>query len=909
MERRGVRRWFRLPVREPARTEEDVETELSTHLDERIEQLMARGMTAAEARAEAERRLGGVAHARYRLIREAWDRDRRLTLLDRAREWRDDLRYAARSVLRERGFALIVIVTLALGIGANATMFGIVDRLLLSGPAHVEAPEQLQRFYITVQYDGRDPSTWAALHYPALEAFRERVPSVQHASGYIEDRRVLGSGLDSREIVLGAVTASYFEMAGVRPVLGRFFTETEDRPPAGEHVIVLSHELWQTQLGGRLDVIGATMELSGTAYTITGVAPPNFTGVDLKPKDGWTPLSVTMSRRLQQEWHTNWGSYMIRLVGRLAPDATPARASAEATAAWRQLYDGLDHGPGGSMYRAVAEGSVTLRGIRAGESGDEPLEARVSRWLVLVAAIVLLVACANVANLYFARALRRRREVAVRLSLGISRGRLLRLLFLESMVLAVLGGVAALAVAYWGTQIVRGVLLPDIHWGTSPLDVRVLGIAAALTLFVALITGLAPALQSLGTRLAPLLSGAAHTHAAPGRVRNVLAVLQAAFCVLLLVGAGLFVRSLQRVQGLDIGMQPEHVLQLQFQWQAQPQLDAAEVRSRRDVFFAEAVERVTRVPGVEAAAAAIGSPFHGAYGGGFKPERVVEEQSLPGGSYLSAVSPDYFATLGMPVLRGRSFMPGEGAGTEPVVILSRSTADLHWPGADPLDRCMYASGSSECTRVVGVVADARRFHLEEEVGEQYYVPLGQQSAWMQGPAMLVRTSGDPARLAEPVRRALFELDPTLRHVATATYIDRLDPQYRPWKLGALLFAFCGVLALLIAAIGLYSVIAYLVLHRTHEIGVRMALGAERRSIVAMIVRQTLLLASTGVAIGLAIAMVGAPYLEPLLYETAARDVTVLAIVAVTLVHAALAAGIGPALRASRVPPTEALRES
>jgi predicted permease len=907
VERRGVRRWFRLPVREPARTEEDVDAELSTHLDERIEQLMARGVSAEAARAEAERKLGGLAHARDRMVREAWERDRRLTLLDRAREWRDDFRYAARSVLRERGFALIVIMTLALGIGANATMFGIVDRLLLTGPAHVEAPEQLHRFYVTVQYEpDRDPSTWAALHYPALEAFRERVPSVQHVSGYIEDRRVLGSGLDSREIMLGAVTASFFEMAGVRPVLGRFFTEAEDRPPAGEPVIVLSYELWQTLHGGRRDVIGETMELSGTAYTITGVAPPNFTGVDLDPKDGWTPLSLTMSRRLQQEWQANWQSYMIRLVGRLAPDATPARASAEATAAWRGLYEGLD--PRSDAGSAPGRQRTALRGIRAGESGEEPLEARVSRWLVLVAAIVLLVACANVANLYFARALRRRREVAVRLSLGISHGRLLRLLFLESLVLAVLGGIAALAVAYWGALVVRGVLLPDIHWGTSPLDVRVLGFAGALTLLVALVTGLAPALQSLNTRLAPLLAGAAHTHAAPGRVRNVLAILQAAFCVLLLVGAGLFVRSLQRVQGLDIGMQPDHVLQLQFQWQAQPQLDAAEVRSRRDVFFAEALERVARVPGVEVAAAAIGSPFHGAYGGSFRPENVVEKRSLPGGAYTSAVSQDYFTALGTPVLRGRSFMPGEGVGTEPVVILSRSTAELHWPGEDALDRCLYASGSSDCTRVVGVVADARRFRLEEDVGEQYYVPLGQQAAWMQGPAMLVRTSGDPARLAEPVRRALFELDPTLRHVATATYIDRLDPQWRPWKLGALLFAFCGVLALVIAAIGLYSVIAYLVLHRTHEIGVRMALGAERRAIVVMIVRQTLLLAGTGVIIGLALAIVGAPYLEPLLYDTAARDVTVLAIVAVTLVNAALAAGIGPALRASRVPPTQALRD-
>jgi predicted permease len=909
MERPGIQRWLKLRNTEARDAEAEVDAELSTHVDARIEQLMAQGMSRADAVAEAERRLGGIAHARYRMVREAWERDRRLLLMDRLRDWRDDARYAARAVFRERGFALVVVVTLALGIGANATMFGIIDRLLLTGPAHVAAPEELHRFYITVQYEpDRNASTWAALHYPALQAFRERVPSVLHASGYLEDRRVLGSGVESRELVLGAVTASFFEMTGTRAVLGRFFTEAEDAGPGGEHVIVLGHELWQTLFGGRPDVVGETIELSGTPYTITGVAPPDYTGVGLTPVEGWTPLSISMARRLQQDWSTNWQSYMIPLVGRLAPGATPERAAAEATAAWRQLYESLD-GRGSRMHGAVSAATVSLRGIRAGESGEEPLEARVSRWLVLVAAVVLLVACANVANLYVARALRRRREVAVRLSLGISRGRLVRMLLLESAVLAGAGGIAALAVAYWGAQVVRNVLLPDIHWSTSPLDVRVLGVALTLTLLVALVTGVAPTLQSLGTRLQPLLAGASHTHAAPGRIRSILAVMQAAFCVLLLVGAGLFVRSLQRVQGVDIGMEPGRVLQLQLQWQAQPQLDPAEVRGRRDVFLAEALERLIRVPGVEAAAAAIGSPFHGAYGGSFRPENAGEERSLPGGAYISAVTPDYFSTLGTPLLRGRSFVAGEGAGTERVVILSRSTAELLWPGEDPIDRCVYATNSNECTRVVGVVADARRFRIEEDPGEQFYVPIGQQAAWMQGPALLVRSTGDAARLAEPVRRALFELDPTLRHVATRTYVDRLDPQWRPWKLGALLFAFCGILALVIAAIGLYSVIAYMVLHRRHEIGVRMALGAERRDIVTLIVRQTLLLAACGIAIGLGIAVLAAPLLEPLLYETAPRDAVVLAIVALTLMHAALAAGVGPALRASRVPPTQVLRDA
>jgi predicted permease len=895
------RRWLRLRFRDRERAEADVDAELSLHIAERMEQLMARGLTAAEARAEAERRLGGVVHARARLVREAWERDRRLSLLDRAREWGDDVRYAARTVTRERGYAAVIIVTLALGIGANATMFGLVDRLLLSGPAHVEAADELYRFYINIRYDRMEGvQTFAPLNYPALRAFREGVPSVREVSAYMSERRVVGSGIDARQIELGAVTASFFRLTGVRPVVGRVFGDSEDAVPQGAAVVVLGYELWQTQFGGRPDVVGEDLELSGVPHTIIGVAPRGFTGVELKPVAAWVPLSSTMPRRLGEAWHLNAGSFMMPIVGRLARGATVERAAAEATSAWRAAYEG--------EMQAQREAYVTLARVGAGSSGEQPLEARVSRWLVAVSAIVLLVACANVANLFFVRGLRRRQEVAVRLALGISRRRLLRLLFLEALLLVVLGGVAALAVAYWGADLVRGVLLPDVEWTTSPLSARVLGVAAGLTLFVALVTGLAPALQATRTELTQALRGSAQAPPAQVRTRSVLAVLQAAFCVILLVGAGLFVRSLWSVRGVDLGLEAERVLQLRFEWQARPDQSPEERAAHRSNFFGDALERLARVPGVEVASAAIGSPFHSMFGGYLRAAGVDSIPSLPGGGpYLTAVTAGYFATLGTPLLRGRPFLPHESGDTEPVAILSRTTAELLWPGGDPLNRCIYLGADAPCTRVVGVAADVSRFGVREEAATQFYVPLGQQPAWMGGPAVLVRTAGRPERMTEPVRRALHELEPSLRHVRAAAYREFLDPQWRPWKLGATLFVLCGLLALVIAAIGLYSVIAYLVQQRTHEIGVRMALGAERRDIVRMVVRQTMLLAGYGIALGLGVALVAAPYLEPLLFETAGRDVQVLSVVAVTLAHAALAAGIGPALRASRVQPTEALR--
>lgn len=906
--RRGVRRWFRLPVRDRVLTEADVEAELASHVEARVERLVSAGMPEAAARAEAERRLGGLAHARGVLIRDAWDRDARLTLRDRLREVRDDVAYAMRSVFRERGYAAVVIITLALGIGANATMFGLLDRLLLTGPAHVVEPGDVYRFYVNTrnEHDG-STNRFAQMHGPALMQLRAAVPSMTHASGYMTQTSTLGAGVEARQLRLGGVSASFFDLLGVRPALGRFFDEAEDTPPAGERVIVLSHALWQSEFGGRRDVAGETIMLSGRPYVIVGVAPAGFTGVLLEPRDGWVPLSSTLAASMGENWATEQYGLYLPVVARLRPGATPERAAAEATAAWRAA---VQDGP-----ESHREAHLTLHPTRADAGGDEPMEARVARWLMAVAVIVLLVACANVANLYFARGLRRRREIAVRLAMGISRGRLLRLLLTESMLLAVLGGIAALFVAYWGAGIVRTVLLPDFDWTTSPLNSRVLAVSAVVTLLVGVVTGLAPALLAGRPDLAPSLAGSVHAPPAPGRARSVLAVLQAAFCVLLLVGAGVFVRSMWSVYEMNLGVDADRVMAVSFEWQTPPDLgdeERAELDARRRTFYGEAAARLAAEPGVDAASVAVGSVFGAAYFARIRVDGLDSIPSMPGGGpYMSAISPGYFATLGTPVLRGRVFGPGEGAGTDPVVVVSRTTADALWPGSDPLGRCVYMATAPDapCSRVVGVVADLRRFRIVEDAAFQFYVPLGQQPTWMSGVTLLARTSVRPDVMGEPLRRVLYGLEPSLRFVNMQPFSEYLEPQRRPWKLGATLFALCGVLALVIAALGLYSVIAYLVLHRRHEIGVRMALGAGRNDVMRMVLRQSLLLTGAGVIIGVVAALLAAPHVEPLLFETSAVDPAVFAVVAATLVAAAVAAGMLPAWRASRVQPTEALRDS
>lgn len=900
------RRWFRLPVTDRRLSARDVDTELGVHLAERVDRLMAAGLPEAEARAEAERRLGGLARARYALVREAWERDVRLSLLERLRGLLDDVRYAARAVSRERGYAAVVIITLALGIGANATMFGIVDRLLLSGPAHVVNPDGLHRLYVNAQLQPEGPVTTAApMSGGAFTALRANLTSMENVAGYVPWGMTLGSGLDARPLSLVAVSASFFPLLGVRPALGRFFDEAEAAPPEGARVIVISHELWQREFGGSADAIGATLPLGDHGYTVVGVAPAGFTGVDLEPSDGWVPLANQASSMNSANWDSWWMSSFIWVVGRIAPDATPERAAAEATAIWRENID--------SRSQPLQEATITLGGIRGGLEGNEPMEAQVARWLLAVSAIVLAIACANVANLYFARGLRRRREIAVRLTLGISRARLIRLLLMEGMLLAVLGGTAALLVAWWGAELVRGTLLPDVDWTTSPLNTRVLVMAAGVTVLVGVLTGLVPALQATSRRLAPALTGSVHAPPAPGRTRNVLAAMQAAFCVLLLVGAGLFVNSLAAVERMDLGVDADRVLLAWLQWPVGAETTTieqqAELRQRQEAFVTQAAARIQALPGVERAAVGLGGTFAGSFGTSIRVDGRDSIPRLPSGPYVTAVTAGYFETLGTPLVRGRVFEAADDAGAEAVVIINRTAAETLWPGADPLERCVYISGDATCNRVIGVVGDVRRFAIIEEPAIQVYTPYSRRPAWASGAPLYVRASLRPQLIEQSVRRELHSMDPSLRFVRTTLLADQLAPHKRAWTLGAMLFGVCGLLALTIAAIGLYSVIAYLVLHRRHEIGVRVALGAERRNVVGMVLRQALGIAGVGLAIGIVAAFIAAPWLEPLLFDTAPRNAPIFAAAAATLAAAALVAGVVPAWRAARVAPTEALRES
>ena len=876
-----------------------VDEEIRLHLELRAEQLVRRGLTPEAARREAERRFGGVPEARRALQRTAIHREERVRMRAYAEGVLDDLRHALRSFVRERGFAAVVVLTLALGVGANAAMFGVLDRLLLSGPAHVRDADALGRLYVSTTPPGEPERALSTFGYVSLAALREaRTLTGLAAYTGVQDEP-LGRGLDAERVRVRYVTANLFPLLGTRPALGRFFDAADERPPAGEPVVVLDHATWRRRFGGDSAVIGRPLRLGERTFTVIGVAPPGFTGPELEPVDLWLPVSASTPL---PDWPTTRGMTWLRVVGRLAPGATPEQATAEVTRLYRAE----------PVERQRAEHvRVAFRPLWFDAHGVEAKEVAVSRWLIGVSAVLLLVACANVANLLLARGIRRRREIAVRLALGVSRRRLVRLLFLEGAVLAVAGGLAGVAVAYWGVQLLRLTLLEGIAWDRPPIDARVLAVTAATVVATALLVALLPALKASDPRLArTLTSGTAQAGQRRSRLRDALTLVQAALSAALLVGAGLFVHSLQRAQRLDIGIAPANVLEVVLSWPDAPGLseaDEARESARRRQVRERALERLRALPGVEHAASGMGTPFTGAW---WAYPRVPGYDSLPpmpgGGPYFAIVSADYLATLGTPILQGRAITAADVRGTERVAVINEPMARTLWPKGDAVGACVYATErDTTCVRVVGVVPHAPRLELRDEPAFQLYYAAGQRSGGVG--ALFVRTTGEPSALVPTVRRLLQEIDPTLTFADVRRFEDRLAPQLRPWRLGAMVFALFGLLALVVAGVGLYSVMAYATASRARELGVRLALGAQPRDVRRLVLRQGMLLGAGGVAAGVLLALAAGRWVAPLLFDTSPREPLVFAAVLGALLAVTGAASLGPAWRASRTPPSAALR--
>ena len=875
--------------------ERELDDEVRFHLDRETEKLIAAGLSPSEARRRARLAFGGVDSAKEQ------SRDVRGTAL--IESVIQDVRYALRGLRARPAFTAGVVVTLALGIGANTAMFGVVDRLLFRAPPTMRDPGRVHRVYVSWTAHGTR-GTQRSLEFARYLDLTRDTRALSGAAAFQTRSLAVGTGDDSREMPVTVASASFFRFFDARPVVGRFFDARDDSIPAGSPVVVLGHAFWQTRFGGRRDVIGRTLQVGNVACTIIGVAPVGFTGMaDQGVPALYMPITAYAWSMRSHDYSRNYNWSWLEMIVRRAPGVSVAAANAELTDAFRRSWAPARAADPGWPALDVAQPRAELGPVQLARGPTAGPEARVAMWTWGVAFVVLLVACANVANLLLSRAVQRRREIALRLSLGVSRRRLLRQLLTESLVLAAIGGVAGLVVAWWGGASLRALLLADDPAPAMLTDGRTLLAAAIATLLAATASGIAPALHALRADPARALVVGREAGARRSRLRSALLVFQAALSMVLLVGAGLFVRSLHHVRTMRLGYDVAPV--------AFVQTDARGVKLTDAEWFTlerRLIDAAAATPGVTSATLTVSVPFWSSEGRGLYVPGVDSVRRL-GQFTLQAGSVDYFRTTGTRLLRGRGFERGDGADAPPIMVVSAGMAHALWPRAEAIGQCVrVGADTAPCTTVVGVAEEMRQESLAGTGQYTYYLPIDQYER-ASGPAgsLFVRVTGDAADYTDLLRRRLQALMPGASYVTVVPLRSIIDPNMVSWQFGATMFTAFGVLALVLAALGLYSVMAYGVAQRQQELSVRLALGATARQLVRLVVSDGVRTVLVGVAAGGVLSLWMGTRISALLFEEPSTDPLVYGVVVLTLVAAALLATAIPAISASRVDPNAALR--
>ena len=875
-----------------AEVERELDDELRYHLEREAEKNARYGLDEEAAARRALVAFGGV----DRVKEEARDARGVRPLETIAR----DLRYAARGLRAHPGFTVAVVATLALGIGANTAMFGVVDRLMFRPPAYLRDPGTVNRVQLGYTFR-RDPITTSAIEYRRYLDLARAARSLAQTAAFHNSNLAIGAGESAREMRVAMVTASYFTFFDARPVLGRFFDSTEDVQPAGSPVVVLGNALWKTQFGARRNVIGQQLQVGAINATIVGVAPEGFVGVDLaEPAVAFLPVTAYANVEFPgyaQNYEWGW----LNMIVRRKPTVTVAAATADLTHAYIQSWD-AERAMGPEVAPAsVARPHAIVSPIQNLRGPDGGRDAPIVLWICGVAAIVLLIACANVANLLLGRAFRRRREIAVRLALGVTRTRLIAQLLTESLLLAILAGCAGVLIGEAGQIILRKLFLPKATAVGVLDDPRTLAFACLVALIAGLLTGIAPALQSGRSDLTTSLkSGVREGGSHRSRTRSALLLAQGALSVFLLVGAGLFVRSLHNVASIRLGYDVDPLLYVSANLRGQ-KLSKAEDRALKNRLAAEA----GTIAGVERVAQVLTIPLWQSRSESFSTPGVDSAQRL-GHFSLQMGTTDYFRTVGTRIVRGRGFDSTDRHASPLVAIVSEGMATALWPGQNALGKCIkFGSDTMPCTTVVGIAENIKATDVVADERLQYYRSIEQNEP--ADAAIFVRTSGDARLLAETVRKQLQPLMPGASYVTVTPMRDVVDPALSSWRMGATMFLLFGLLALTLAAIGLYSVIAYNVAQRTQELGLRIALGAHARDVLRMILGEGLRFGLAGIIAGVMIALAVGRWVQPLLYGESASDPLVFVAVAAVLAIVAVAASAIPALRALRVDPSIALR--
>ncbi len=880
----------------------DLAEEVAAHRSMLEHNLREQGLSPAAARDAARRAMGNETYMREE-ARSVW-------LWPWLATFAQDLRYGARSLVRAPAFLLLAVSTLALGVGANSAMFGIVDALLFRPPPKVSAPETIARVEVELPAQGGSPSELSdLLSYPDFVDLRDRARGFSDVAAYVHATRAVGEGDNAQSALIILASGSYFPLLGSRPALGRALAPADDRENAAVPVAVLSWEYWQRAYGGDPGVLNSTIRVAGRPYTVVGVAERHFVGSDLAAPALWAPLGTAWGIGFDQGLARMRFGVWLRALARLTPGVTRELAGDAARSA---LSAGREGQPDVSTPGKTVDASSGPRVRLTSLAGAGPLDASgsgssrrlpVSLWFLAVTGIVLLIACANVANLLLARATRRAHELAVRASIGATRMRLVRQLMAESLVLATLGGLAGFAIALAGVRLLPHVIpLPPL----SPLvDLRLLTFTLLLTGGTTLVFGVAPAVRAARADLLSTLNANSRSGGARTPARNALVVVQLAASVVLLVSAALFLRSLRNVKAIDPGFAVQQLLEVSGDTRAAPLTP-----EQTDDFWRRSLARVRNLPGVRAAALGAALPFEEAY------RMPVSYAGASGGSVAAQpdfADPGYFATLGIAIVEGHAFADADQyAGAPATVIVNQKLARQLFGSESAIGRCIRAGPLPRevpCAQVVGVAADAKYADVSRDAVPFFYRPLGARPAgqgW--GTVLHLRTDESPVRLVAAVRRELLALDPSLLYVRVRPLTELLAPQLVPWRTGSFIFSLLGVLGLLLAAIGLYGVIALLVAQRTHELGVRLALGAATRDVLLLVIGQGARLVAAGLILGaLGVAAASRLYAS-LIFGVSRVDPAAYLIAGAVLAGVALIAVYAPARRATRVDPLVALRE-
>ena len=869
--------------------EERLNEEIAFHLEMEARRNERGGLDAAEARRRARLAFGGAES-----VREEVRGGRPLSWLDDALR---DARQAWRSLRREPAFAWSALLTIALGIGANTAIFGVVDALFLRAPAGVDDASSIVQLYIARDEGNVQTGTYGgAGSFLDYRAVRDNVQAFEETAASLYALEVdLDRGPEAQRIGAAVVTQSYLPMLGIEAERGRLFVAEEDSLDGTHPVAVVSYGFATDYFGSADDAIDGTLLLNGQRVTVIGVLERGFVGISTDPVDVWLPMAMAASLGVapQQGWRDMPGMMIVNTLGRLAPGTDAEAAAAVAQSVLRGAA--AEH-PDFDQTPRVLTGTL----VAAGSPSPSPA-ADLSIWLLAVTLLLLLIACANVANLLLTRHAARQRETATRVALGAQRSRLLRQHLTESFLLAFAGGVLGLLLAFLAGRLIVQFPVPP---NAADMSARPILFALALALITALISGSAPALQTARADLGHSLKDR-HGSGRRGRgLQRALIAVQGALAVVLLVGTGLFVRSLREVAAIDTGMQYEELLNVSVDL-ANAGFDAAQ----QEEFFGAARARVLELPSVVSASMVHFGPFVGmAYGA---PVDLMgpDTMAVEPGPDMNWVGAGYFATVGSDMIGGREFEPSDRSG--PRVAIVNESFERHMPDGRPaLGACLVTGEApGECTNIIGVVEDQRHTYMDDEVTPKVYFPRDRTPAPISwgGPNLVVRVNGPAGEHARAVREALQGLDARLPYVSVEPVSARIRDELLPYRLGAILFSLFGVLALTIAAVGIYGVLGHFVAERRPEIGIRRSLGADDSSIHRFVIREGMTPLAIGALFGLALAFAGSRLVASLLYGVGARDPMVFGGAAIFLLVAAVVACWIPARRAIRTAPMLALR--